>query len=1079
MQPNTNWQKVKDHILRDRKPIEREFNLKVGAEKGEWSVCGCPLHPDSDASASLSRKGGLRCHVGCTDDGGKDGMDVFQWVAKLEGITQVEALERIGRIYSVDTDLKKMPPRPRTKGRVALADEDMASTCAKALIESDDPRAKFYRDFLRSRHLDPELVAKNDVGYDEKTKMLCFFQRDRGGVLAPYWRTFEIVSGEKQWRWTGSRTAMQGLTRALWPLCDVGSIAPGDTVWIVEGEWDALTARCRLRWQDGKPPIHVLSVTHGKQGLRLPAGQVPEVLRECRVVLAFDNDVWQSPDTEALLAPSAQERMVLEKAQESFLRDALEFHRMLGERDLHVAAVPLPGDVAWKADLRDWCDAGGCDPKDWSTWRFEDLRPDIIHPEQVTFETVGEHLNKLVTFDASVDAVMVDNVIAPHLIDLKCEAGAKPYCATCDALVRYTPTNWMIAVGDEMRREMTIREGRELERYVRDNVLGRPHQCQSAQLIDVTYDKMRRWGAGPRIEVAHTQDDDVRVKNERSLLIVSKDAPPMSGNVRVVGWVMRQPHTRANSESICIFAEKVDPIDRVEIDVEDFHADLMAVQGHDRTVDEVDQAVHDYVHDLAANTTHIYGLDEMHIGVMLTLCSVLWMPDPDGGVERLRGWIDSIYFGDTGAGKTPIAERLYRAVGGTFHSSPGNTSRAGFVLASMNDPVLGGFVTKPGTLVKNHGGALAVDEAQLLTNDVFDACQSARTNGVVKSGKAGGGDRSYPAAVRCAWLANWIKGQRDNYLFACEHVAQLCGMKDESVRRFDFALAVAGVHDWESETHAHLLKPDLLRALVGRAWTIKPTQIDFEDGCWELAKRIVRAAAARYWPYEVPLFIASEKDKSVMRIACAVANLLYSHPVGHPRRLLVRKTHVEWAMLWLERTFVSIEYTQFSRQRLEAETVICPYHAEISLTLEWGVKSPLQVKQILQQLQGSFTQAEIDTIFKTPEASRVWVAKARALNVANKSTRIHPGRNTPTMRLTQGAQAIRRAWIALLEEKGDISVRHRMSVLKNWQTENVARNPGEGSIPDLPPLTEGSIKDVLDHDYPDREEDIGAAEPMF
>jgi len=1070
MQTDTNWQKVKDAILRDRKPIEELFQLKVGKEKGEWSTCRCPLHDDSESSASLSRAGGLRCHAGCTSEFG-EGADIFQWVAKLEGITQVQALEKLGTIYHIDTDLRKMPARPRAKTRLAAADDAWAAECCKALVESEDPRAAFYRHFLRDRHLDPALVAQNDVGYDAKTGLLVFIQRDGAGAIQPYWRTFEIVNGEKQWRWTGNRNAMNQMLRALWPLNEVERIRPGDEVWIVEGEWDALTARCRLRWQDGKPAIHVLSVTHGKSGLRLPAGQIPAALSECKITVAFDNDVWQTPIVAELKAPSAEDRTKLQATQESFLSDVGALRRVLETDEVvRVAAVPLPGDTNWKADLRDWCDVGGCDPRDWTTWRFDDLDPETVHPEPIGFDQIAEHLGKLVVFEGTVDAMLVDNVVAPDLLELVCDAGSKPYCATCNALQRYQSSNWMIQLDAETKRRYALREGRDLQSFQRDTVLGRPKGCIDATLEPRIYDNVRRWGCGPRIGGS--------TERSRSLIVLSRDAPPMSGNVRVTGWVMQSPHSKQGGESVCIYADKVEPIERVDIDIADYHNDLLLLRGEDRTVADIDQTIHDYVSDVSSNLTHIYGLDEMHIGVLLTLASVLWLPDPDGGDELMRGWIDSIYFGDTGAGKTPIAKRMFELVGGMFHSSPGNTSRAGFVIGSLVDNALGGYVTKIGTLVKNNGGALAVDEAQLMPSDVFDACQSARANGIVKSGKAGGGDRVYEAAVRMAWLANWIKGARDNYRFACEHVMQLCGLKDESVRRFDFALAVASVPEWESTTFPHKLKPDLIRALIGRAWLMKPTDIDVEEGAWALAKILVRAEAHNYWQQEVPLFITSEKDKSVMRIACAVANLLYSHPEGKPNRLLVRRTHVEWAMLWLKRTFVSIEYDQFSRQRAEAEQVACPFFAEGLLTIDLSKGDVHRVKRAMESLGSNFTQQELDTLFTTPEAGRVWTAKARQFGVINRSNRLHPNRSSPTLRLTAEAQEIRNAWITLLNEN-EMAALHRVSMLRKWRSENPTREPG-ASVPEgLLPLTNRTLEEILSDDYPDREEDIGKAEPMF
>jgi len=1087
-----NWQKVKDRIRQDRTLLEREFGLKTKGTKGEWTLCACPLHSDQDESASLSATGGLRCHVGCTEDHGKDGMDVFQWVAKLQGIKEHEALDLLGRLYQVDTTLHRIPPRTSGKARMPDASEAMVEECCKALVVSTHPRARFYRRFLLQRGLEPALVAQNDVGFHEREQRLVFFQRTGDGTLRPFWRFYDWFGKEKgEWRWGGNRGAMKdnGPMNGLWPLNHVEAIQPGQRVWIVEGEWDALTARCRLQWQEAKNPIHVLSVTGGKAGLRLPAGHIPDVLKQTRVTLCFDNDVFQNPDPEQIKAPDAKSRQLIEVAQESFLRDALEFWRKVEGKpgdepfEMWIGAVPLPGDTKPKADLRDWCDVGGCDPADWKTWDFEALRPDMTHPVETTFDEAGKHINELVCFDGTVDALITDNVIVPRLSELVCDAGSHPYCANCVAFRKFSDTNFIVPWTDDQMFAYAMKDGKDRERFERDDVLGRPRACQQADLVPKEFITARRWAVGPRQQLSSIEitenDRDQRARKEKSLVVVSYDDPPMSGVCRVTGTVVEVKES-GTKENVAVLATRVESVQRSTIKFEDYYHDIRAVVGNSKNVDDFDAWISDLAQDVSANITGIYQQDEMHIGIMLTFCSALRLPNPDGK-RPIRGWIDSIYFGDTGAAKTPVATTIGELMGAAYHSSPGNTSRAGFVLGTLHDPSLGGYVTKLGTLVKQHGGGLVVDEAQLLGIDVFDACQTARTDGVVKSGKAGGNDRVYPCAVRIAWLANWIKGQRDNYRYACEHIAQLCGMKDESVRRFDFGLAVPSKPEWEPYEFAHKMTPELLRALAVRAQAMSHQDVVIEEGGWKLARQLVLGLAPDCWPVEVPLLVPAEKDKSLMRIAVAAANLACSHPEDNIHKVLVTKAHIEWAKRWLVRSFKSIEYDRFSQSRMRAEKVACPYLAELHLCVELAglnAETPEIVRGKLDALDSHFTMSELETLFSDPIRARGWLAMARSLNVVNKSRRLHPNRTSATMRLSGDAQAIRNAWCSLLDERGVIPVKHRSSVLRAWRAAAPNRRPGEGNLPNLEPLVDRTSLEVLEDVYPDREEDIGQAEPM-
>jgi len=1075
MQTNTNWQKVKEQIRRNRKPIEQEFGLKVGKGKGEWTPVFCPLHDDRTASASISRSGGIKCHV-CSP-GKQDGLDVFQWVAKLKGISELQALELVAGLYGVSTELKKVPRRQEArKKRSALVTPKLVAEAAQALRESDEPRAKFFRGFLAERGISPEDASTLEFGYLDE--MLVAFQRYADGSLRNYYRYYDwhAQKSKGEWRWAGNQTARKedaGSVTGLWPLVDLDRLKqhPDAPVWIVEGEWDAAAARCVLRWQEAEHPIFVYA-SNGGAGQKPHLRSIPPEVMRHPIRLLLDNDFVQHPDPREWTFDDSNRRQEFELRQLRFFEQASELHdeiaEMTGEEiDMRVMAVPIKGDVKWGADLRDWIEGGGRDPKDFLSWDIETIRPGQEAPIECDFEEVGSYLNHNIIVECTVDAITDENVIVPLLSELECAQGSAIYCRNCDAPVKYDHNGYLVKWKMLEREAYSLTRGRDAETFIKERILGKPSRCQTWELKHKIHSKMKRWFAGPpRKSYTRVVPDDDRIRAHMGILVVSEQSPPVSGNARITGRVIEHQGT------VAIFATKIETVSRVKLDLTQAMDELVAAAQPQRTLDEVRSSITKIARDVGANITGIYDQDDLHIAALMCACSTLWFRDPVTG-ELVRGWIDCAIVGDTGAGKSPIFKAIAEVVGGSYNASGSMTSRAGFLVGSVRDHRVSGYVSKIGIYPKEHGGMMAVDEAHLMPRDVMEGVQSARSDGVVQSAKAGGGDRDFACCVRTVWILNYYGGQRDTFGAACQHIARFCNDREESIRRFDYCLR-AEAKNWKQSDEPSLLGSNTLHCLVQRAWLQTERDVVIEPDAAQLARDICDDMAEVYWQKEIPMFVRAEKPLSILRQAIAVANLLNSYDPEHPQKVIVRRPHVEFAAEWLRYTYKSIEYDTWSRRRRIENEVRQPYAAEHLIFRGIGSAGDPIIETIRRanSLLGSFTKGEIQTLFPDIQATDSWLAKARALNVVTLSKGVEPGRGQRTLKLSGEAVEILNRTEQLYRERGEYAVQHRWSVLEKWVREG---GRGEPSIPSLLDDPE----EVTEYDYPDRREDIGEAEPVF
>ncbi len=857
------FNRVKEMFSNDHVRYLERLGIEIGKGRGEWTQGKCPVCPDKSGSASFSKQGFLKCHQ-C----GKK-VDLFAWLGERDTLTPWEALKVVADLVGFNME----PPQRRGRAPKDM-NSDVLENSVHALWDSD--QAKLMRQFLKERKLDdPVILEQFGVGFMAGT--ITFAQWSHDGVLISRYRKFS-PGGRNKWLWSSGSGAAVG----FWPYFKVPK---GGIIWILEGEWDVLTAWIRLRLQD--QGIYCFTWTGGA-GAPIQPFAIPKAWHRQEIHLHYDNDVFQGPKIEEYYAPDEKAKHATLRRHANLLKIAQSFESVQCKIRFRACAVdPMK---TWGGDFRDWVDEGGRDIRQIPEYSWKQVKQDRPIPVDCSFNSVFGMAGKDVKFRAIVNTVEQDGIIIPKFSTIECAMGTRTVCNNCGVPISFRDQqiDW-----SERRRDLaSMLTERNPERWTILNVLGKPGSCPQCRVIATDYYVGCRWTA---------VQDDPEESGDRELVILSEQMPTLSGEVEIEGSVY--PY----GSQIIVLAHKLRQLDRAEVDLEPYvveFSDLCPEKASE--VEEIDRFLTRRAHDLSMNVTHIYGREEAHIGLELLAHSVTWMkPEQD----RVRGWLDVAVIGDTRSGKSMVARRLLNHYGvGEIHTCMENISRAGMTIGAAPG---GAHKLKPGLFPRTHRKMLFLDEAHVMIEKSKENpmlhLQSARDVGTVGGVKIYG-SRTLAACVRLGAIFNWARGDIRSFQFACQHLLCLYGAP-ESLSRMDYAVAVVGMPDPRPEPTKQVWTSELCKVLILRAWAMTEDMVHFDKGVVELAEQVCEDWVDTY-SEELPLFTRKEKPYSVLRIAVAIANETFSHPEGQFDHCLVRKCHVKWAARWLERTWATTSFPQ-------------------------------------------------------------------------------------------------------------------------------------------------------------------------
>lgn len=1011
--------------------ILAEFGIKHNREgtrlKGDWTTGFlCPLCGDKSGSASFTHQLYLKCHQCGTK------ADVFDWLARHTGKKPWDLCKQLAERLQVTLPSAKRPAKIQ-RGMPPKMTEQILQAAIHDLWDHKD--AEPARALLAERKLDDQtMLAHLEVGWIKG--WIVFASRDENGQLYDRFRAWNPGNPKLKWMWFGVGSGGPG----IWPCIKP---APDSKLMLLEGESDVLTAIIRLKLLD--QGWHVCTWTAGATSCPQPK-DVPRAFHGRPVYIGYDNDVFQGDDylnyyveTKPGKNP-AHARQSLEQRLRNLLQKVCPLFVSLGCK-VTVMQCPIDAKVKFGGDFRDWVDEGGRNLSDWKCFAFEDLpeygKMILDLPFHEVFGTIHKHVRTRV----QVEAIARDDVTLSSLFKMECEMGQHPACAMCPG-ARQFPDGLIDMTGFQRELAVGLEQQQVSDKIIRD-IIQKPHGCPRIEVVPVDVQNGSEWKG--------MQPGKLEDSTQRSLHVFSSEPPSLSGEMEIEG--VAYPNARGNG--VVFLADRVRALDKAEVDLAPVMQELLQrCPAFSDDVEDIDAFFDDRARDLSYNVTKIYGRRDIHIAHDLLMHSAR-RARLFGAVQR--SWLDICVYGDTRTGKSLTFRRMIEFHGlGIHHTAVSNISRAGLLMGAGKDGLL-----KPGLMPRCNGKAMMLDELHFLVQNSpqehpMSWMQSARDDGVA-SGVKIYGNRDLPAAVRLVCIANWMRNKRRVFQFDCEHLGALYGAP-ETLARLDFGLAI---NEQPSQSNLdpteQFWNKDRTRALILRAWSQEAEQVLIEPEAEAFARQCCKDWQDRYDSEQLPLFTPEEKGYSLLRIAIAVANVVFSHPKNDPYSVHVRKVHVEWAANWLVHTWTVSGYDLYSSKKKESQVVLKVFEAERMFTLDLELSDADIAISRLESFLTPFGGVEVTTLtgFEIHRATH-WLSKMISLHVFERIRDV----NSYNVRyqLTRGGQQLVGNLIRLAE--GDVAawVERRKS-LKAWQEARGPLNQSD-TDPDLVPMNAETWEEI-------------------
>ncbi len=371
--------------------------------------------------------------------------------------------------------------------------------------------------------------------------------------------------------------------------------------------------------------------------------------------------------------------------------------------------------------------------------------------------------------------------------------------------------------------------------------------------------------------------------------------------------------------------------------------------------------------EFSQKVTRIYERDDLHLGVLLTLLSPLWIDFPGDG--RIRGWISSIVIGDSGTGKTTVSESIFKYAGIGARVSGMTSSRTGITYAlEFNERR--GWRVKAGVLLKMSRQALIVDEAQDLSEFDLKTMAEAIDTGQLKIDRVEA--RLYESMTRCFFSCNPRSEDRyrqsnqrtmDSFHYPCQAISDI--FTQMMIRRIDLCLFAAEYDikdkskiflgnkpsEAQGKTNSVPLK-ESFRALVYYAWNLKPEQIIISD---EIADAI-RATALELTEIfgqcaDLPIVYPEDFRKTFCRLVVAFAILDLSSDDDF-QTITVQLGHVKYIDYFLKAIYSApnCRLNDYSKKYAETHKLLDPREV-INRFQDEIHKNPDGAKRIKEMLE--------------------------------------------------------------------------------------------------------------------------------
>lgn len=489
--------------------------------------------------------------------------------------------------------------------------------------------------------------------------------------------------------------------------------------------------------------------------------------------------------------------------------------------------------------------------------------------------------------------------LAPRSIVASCDQSKGKQCTVCP-MAAHDGNRKLETVANDPRLLHFIDASDTQQRVVLRSLVGA--MCSDR----IEFDVMSHWPMEELVvvqSVEHIHEGDSANPYSRRVFNVNTYATPVNSTVTLVGQQVADPRTSRG-----LFQSwHMNPV-QVSIDkfkITDGMLDELAVFQTSRGQSPLEKCK-EIAADLAANVTHIYGREMLHVAYDLVWHSVLGFDLLGKPIDK--GWLECIVLGDTRTGKSEAATALtkhYRA--GIVKTCEGATL-AGLVGGAQQ---VGGrhWMITWGTLPLNDRRLVVLDEMSGLmagrdSKGIIEAMSSIRSSGVAQLTKIVSEETS--ARTRLIWISNPIDGRRlsetpGGGMIALSKLVH----NPEDIARFDYALALSNdevdsslINRVKREKVENVYTSDLSSSLVLWAWSRKPEHVRWYKGSDDALIDAAEGMGHKY-ANDPPLVQVENVRTKLARLAVAFACRTFStNRTGE--HVIVRTEHVHAAVEFLD-----------------------------------------------------------------------------------------------------------------------------------------------------------------------------------
>lgn len=792
---------------------------------------------------------------------GKGAKSFFDLIAQLPGSPWMmgkEVYRHYLKVTGLDNgDGEEKPERPApTLGDVEAFQKNLS------------PETK---QFLREkRGLTEDSIAKYRVGWCLKRERNAFPVFDENHNLVNI-RFHNSKKKPKTLNWAGHGQAR------LWGLERLAKAAPGITVGVTEGEFDAMLG-------EQETGLLMVSSTNGAKGFK------PEWVSHFygfNVVLLYDADQEGREAVYNLVLPAFKQSVLSGK----------------------IPSVK----VVWLYDKQDK------EHKDLTDWIIKDggsgtqLKDLIRQAAPHTFPTPTSHLEPPVALQSF------------EQIDRAKYAGKRvtvPLQVFGENTVAYHAVKKFTIVTCPARKDgkCTGREGHpgvcmtEVEVPLGERVLIAGVRATDNQLLKHIRAYICDKDKGPSITIK--DEDKLTIREVFAHQVVGPMAAErielVEKPIYIIGGALVEiGKYQATGRVVTSYRDQqptllVDTLMRLEEDYQVF--DIEKVRPHLERLQVL--GPRQIVEDLSRHVTKIYERIDIHLGNLLALISPLTIDFPGDG--RIRGRLAAINVGDTGTGKTTIVGKLCDAARVGLQVSGMTASRTGITYGCEHDERRGWRI-KAGAFLKMNRQILLVDEAQDLKSEDLKTMAEGFDTGLTRIDRIQ--NKIFESQTRVIFNCNprhpkkiWEQRTMDSFRYGCQAIQGI--FPQMMIRRIDMVLTSTA---WDVDKEkiffptapdsAPLVEPEDLRALVFFAWNLTPEQIIINPQVAQYIKEIAKYLSGKFGGSDdLPIVYSEDFRKTMARLSVAYAILDLSTDTDFSK-VIVTPGHVAEVCEFLERVY--------------------------------------------------------------------------------------------------------------------------------------------------------------------------------